>query len=169
MAERSYPRHHLLFVNKERQLGASAFHGSVVKFIGRWIQEHLYLGLKFIITYYGDTHLRHIQIKELKTDTTYRQKLLSIQDLDKKKKQKTQDCLNQVISMFPIIVIFQLLSCVQLFGTPWTTGLQTSLAFTTSQSLLQLMFIKLVIPANHLILCCPLLLPSIFPSISLLQ
>ena len=71
--------------------------------------------------------------------------------------------------MFPIIVVFQLLSCVQLFGTPWTTGLQTSLAFTASQSLLKLMFIKLVIPSNHLILCCPLLLPSMFPSISLLQ
>ena len=85
MAERSYPRHQLLFVNKERQLGASAFHGSVVKFTGRWIREYLYLGLKSIITYYGDTYIRHIQIKGLKTDTTYRQKLLGIQDLDKKK------------------------------------------------------------------------------------
>ena len=90
MAERSYPRHHLLFVNKERQLGASAFHGSVVKFIGRGIQEHLYWGLKSIITYYGDTYIRHIQIKGLKTDIMYRQKLLCIQDLD----NKTQNCLN---------------------------------------------------------------------------
>ena len=33
-------------------------------------------------------------------------------------------------------------------------------------SLLKLMSIKLVMPSNHLILCCPLLLPpSIFPSI----
>ena len=105
MAERSYPRHHLLFVNKERQLGASAFHGSVVKFIGRWIQEHLYLGLKFIITYYGDTHLRHIQIKELKTDTTYRQKLLSIQDLDKKKK-KHRIASTRLFLCFPLLLFF---------------------------------------------------------------
>ena len=107
MAERSYPRHHLLFVNKERQLGASAFHGSVVKFIGRWIQEHLYLGLKFIITYYGDTHLRHIQIKELKTDTTYRQKLLSIQDLDKKKKKtKHRIASTRLFLCFPLLLFF---------------------------------------------------------------
>ena len=47
-------------------------------------------------------------------------------------------------------------------------GLQyeASLSFTVSQSLLKLMFIELVMPSNHLILCCPLLLlPSIFPNI----
>ena len=38
-------------------------------------------------------------------------------------------------------------------------------AITNSQSLLKLMSIELVMPSNHLILCCPLLLPSIFPSI----
>ena len=43
---------------------------------------------------------------------------------------------------------------------------QTSLSITNSQSLLKLMSIELVMPSNHLILCCPLfLLPSIFPSI----
>ena len=43
---------------------------------------------------------------------------------------------------------------------------QVSLSFTISQSLLKLMRIKLVMPSNHFILCCPLLLlPSIFPSI----
>ena len=43
---------------------------------------------------------------------------------------------------------------------------QASLSFTISRSLLKLMSIKLVMPSNHLILCCPLLfLPSIFPSI----
>ena len=43
---------------------------------------------------------------------------------------------------------------------------QASLSFTISQSLLKLMSIELVMPSNHLILCCPfLLLPSIFPSI----
>ena len=43
---------------------------------------------------------------------------------------------------------------------------QASLSITNSQSLLKLMFIKLVMPSNHLILCHPLLLlPSIFPSV----
>lgn len=49
--EGSHPGRHLLFVSKERPLEASAFCGSVVKFIGRWIQERLYLDLKSIITY----------------------------------------------------------------------------------------------------------------------
>ena len=60
----------------------------------------------------------------------------------------------------------QLLSCVQLFATPWTAAYQASLSITNSRSLLKLMSITLVMPSNHLILCCPLLLPlSIFPSI----
>ena len=50
--------------------------------------------------------------------------------------------------------------------TPWTIAQQASLSITNSQSLLKLMSIELVMPSNHLILCCPLLLPpSIFPSI----
>ena len=60
----------------------------------------------------------------------------------------------------------QSLSCVQLFVTPWTTACQASLSITSSQSLPTLMSIELVMPSNHLILYCPLLLlPSIFPSI----
>ena len=59
----------------------------------------------------------------------------------------------------------QSLSRAQLFVTPWTEVHQASLSVTNFQSLLKLMSIKLVIPSNHLILCCPLLLPSIFPSI----
>ena len=48
----------------------------------------------------------------------------------------------------------------------WPHGLKyTSLSFSISQSLLKLMSIELVMPSNHLILCHPLLLPSIFPSI----
>ena len=59
----------------------------------------------------------------------------------------------------------QSLSHVQLFPTPWTTACHASLSITNSQSLLKLMFIKSVMPSNHLILCRPLLLlPSIFPS-----
>ena len=50
--------------------------------------------------------------------------------------------------------------------TTWTAAPQTSLSITNSQSLPKLMSIQSVIPSNHLILCCPLLLlPSIFPSI----
>ena len=50
--------------------------------------------------------------------------------------------------------------------TPWTAAYQASLSITNSQSLLKLMSIESVIPSNHLILCCSLLLlPSIFPSI----
>ena len=60
----------------------------------------------------------------------------------------------------------QLLSCVWLFATPWTAARKPSLSITNSWSLLKLKSIKLVMPFNHLILCCPLLLPpSIFPSI----
>ena len=48
--------------------------------------------------------------------------------------------------------------------TPWTAAWQASLSFTVSWSLLKLMSIASVMPSNHLILCCPLLLmPSIFP------
>ena len=58
-----------------------------------------------------------------------------------------------------------LLSCVRPFATPWTAARQASLSISNSQSLLKLMSIESVIPSNHLILCCPLLLlPSIFPS-----
>ena len=56
-------------------------------------------------------------------------------------------------------------SCVQLFATQWTAARQASLSITNSQSQLKLMSIESVMPFNHLILCCPLLLPSIFPSI----
>ena len=52
------------------------------------------------------------------------------------------------------------------FSTPWTAACQASLSITISQSFLKLVSIESVIPSNHLILCCPLLLlPSIFPSI----
>ena len=49
--------------------------------------------------------------------------------------------------------------------TPRTAACQASLSFTTSWSLLKLMSIESVILSNHLILCHPLLLPSVFPSI----
>ena len=60
----------------------------------------------------------------------------------------------------------QSLSRVQLFVTPWTAAHKISLSITNSWTLLKLMFIESVMPFNHLILCCLLLLlVSIFSSI----
>ena len=60
----------------------------------------------------------------------------------------------------------QLLIRVQPFATPWTAAHQDSLSITNSQRLLKLVSFKWVMPFNHVIFCCPLLLlPSIFPSI----
>ena len=74
--------------------------------------------------------------------------------------------MSQLIITLSQFSLFQLLSCVRIFTTPWTTSCQASLSITNSWSLLILMSIKLVMPSNHLILGCPLLLlPSIFPSI----
>ena len=71
--------------------------------------------------------------------------------------------------IFPLILCVssvQLLSRIRLFATPWTAAHQASLSITNSQSLLKLMSIESVMPSNHLILYCPLLLlPSIFPNI----
>ena len=63
-----------------------------------------------------------------------------------------------------------MLICVLFFGAPWTSACQASLSFTIFQSLLKLMFVELMMPSNHLILCSPLLLlPSIFPCIRVLS
>ena len=60
----------------------------------------------------------------------------------------------------------QSLSHVQLFVIPWTVAHQAALSIANSRSLFKLMSIESVMPANHLILCRPLLLLfSIFPSI----
>ena len=59
----------------------------------------------------------------------------------------------------------QLLSPVRLPAIPWTAVRQASLSITDSWSLLKLMCIESVMPSSHLILCHPLLLPSVFPSI----
>ena len=66
-----------------------------------------------------------------------------------------------MISASHSIVVVQLLNHGGLFATPWTAAL----SFSVSWSLLKLMSIELVIPSNHLILCHPLLPPSIFPNI----
>ena len=59
----------------------------------------------------------------------------------------------------------QLLSRARLFAIPWTAARQASLSITNSLSLLKLMSIESVMPSNDLILCHPILPPSIFPSI----
>ena len=69
--------------------------------------------------------------------------------------------------IFSSVQIVWSLNCVRLFATPLTAAHQVFLSITNSRSLLKLMSIESVMPSNHLILCCPLLLPlSIFPSIS---
>ena len=65
-----------------------------------------------------------------------------------------------------MLIVVQLLSCVQLFVAPWTSAHQASLSITISRSLLQLMSVDSVRPSKHLALCLPLLLlPSVFTSI----
>ena len=59
----------------------------------------------------------------------------------------------------------QSLSRVQLFATLWTAARQVSLSFTITETLLKLMSIESVILSSHLILCHPLLLPSVVPNI----
>ena len=61
--------------------------------------------------------------------------------------------------------VVQSLSCVWLIVTPWAAAYQASLSFTISRCLLKLVSIESVMPSNHLILCRPLLLPSVFHSV----
>ena len=64
----------------------------------------------------------------------------------------------------------QLISHLWLFESPWTAACQASPSITNSQNLTKLMFIKSVMPSNHLILYWPLLLlPSIFPQNSVIS
>ena len=72
------------------------------------------------------------------------------------------------VMLCPIVVVaIQLLSCVQLFATPWTAARQASPSFTISWSLLKLISTESVMPSNHHILSHSLLLlPSILPSIT---
>ena len=70
----------------------------------------------------------------------------------------------------PSIMCSVQFSSVAHSATPWTAAHQASLSITNSRSLLKLMSIELVMTSNHLILCCPLLLPpSIFRSINVLE
>ena len=68
------------------------------------------------------------------------------------------------------LTIVQSLSSLQLFATPRTAARQASLSITNSWSMLKIMSIESVMPSNHLILCCPLLiLHSIFHSIMVIS
>ena len=71
-------------------------------------------------------------------------------------------CLSQ--SQVTGISSVQSLSRIRLFATPWTAAHQASLSITNTRSLLKLMSLESVMPSNHLILCYPLLPPSIFPN-----
>ena len=79
-------------------------------------------------------------------------------------------CILWVVSLINELVneSAQSLSHTQLFVTPWTAACQASMSISNSQNLLKPMSIESVMPSNHLILCHPLLLPSIFPSIRVL-
>ena len=70
-----------------------------------------------------------------------------------------------IIGICVSISSVQLLSRVRLFATPWTAARQVSLSVTNSRSPPKSMSIESMMPSNHLILCRPLLLPSILPSI----
>ena len=75
-------------------------------------------------------------------------------------------CLSHFYSCSILVVFVVQSPCqVQLFVTPWTAACQAPLSLTISWSLPKFMSIKSVMPSNHHILCCPLLLPSLFPSI----
>ena len=75
--------------------------------------------------------------------------------------------INVVILSWKVIeTCSQSLSLVWLFETPWTAACQASPSITNSRSSPKIKSIESVMPSNHLILCCPLLLPPwIFPSI----
>ena len=68
------------------------------------------------------------------------------------------------LALKELIVVVQSVSHVLLFVTPWTAAGEASLS-STFLSLLKFMSFELVMPSNHIILYCPLLLPSVFPSV----
>ena len=72
---------------------------------------------------------------------------------------------NELSSLFQFSSV-KSFSRVQCFAIPWNAAHHVTLSITNSWSSLNLTSIELVMPSNHLILCCPLLLPPwIFPSI----
>ena len=99
----------------------------------------------------------HSKLRKILRDGNTRQHYLPPETWMQVKKQQFELDMKQSV---------QLLSHVRPLATPWTAAHQASLSITNSWSLPKLMSIELVMPSNHLILCCPLLLlPSIFSSI----
>ena len=71
-----------------------------------------------------------------------------------------------IACLFILFSSVQSLSRVRPFATPWIAAHQASLSITHSWSSPKPMSVESVMPFNHLILCCPLLLlPPVFPSI----
>ena len=92
--------------------------------------------------------------------------MIAILILFSKPNQILNICVFHLLSSIYQFSSVQMLSRVWLFVTPWTTARQASLSITNSQSPHKPISIESVMPSNHLILCCPLLLPaSILPSI----
>ena len=79
------------------------------------------------------------------------------------KKQKKKIGIRKILPWFSSVQFS--CSVVSDSATPWTAAHQASLSITNSQSLPKPVSIESVMPSNHLILCCPLLLPSFFASI----
>ena len=80
-----------------------------------------------------------------------------------RQKQKSRANLSQIS-----VAVVQSLSHVQPSVTPWMAARQASLSFTIYRNLLKLLPVESVMPSNYLILSCLLLLlPSVFPSISI--
>ena len=88
-------------------------------------------------------------------------------DVGSEQKQRFTDAYTNgvVLGLFFQFSSVQSLSLIRLLTIPWTAACQASLSITNSWSLLWLISIELMMPSNHLILCHPLLLPAIFPSI----
>ena len=125
-----------------------------------WCPRNLVLSLKFPFFIWGGTFVPDKDLKNMHIPWGYVQDLL-------------YHCTIVSWLLFFCFCIpsllfssVQSLSCVQLFATPWSAAHQASLSITNSLSSPKPMSTELVMPSNHLILCCPLLLlHSIFPSI----
>ena len=121
----------------------------------RWVSHISWVSLCFLYWYLKSTRWK----QSWKLAVLIRQqfvflKLLPLKFVHKSRRNRT--CSKTVQSY----------SHNQLFATPWTAAGLASLSIINSHSLLKLMSIESVMPSNHLILCCPLLLlPSVFPSI----
>ena len=89
-------------------------------------------------------------------------KILLLTEPPRKPRNTIRNNKTKVITRTYLLVVTQ--SCPTLCN-PMTEAWQASLSFTVPQNLLTLMSIELVILSNHLVLCHPLLLPSIFASI----